>query len=88
MTEPAQAWGRDAAAYRRMIKGSRPTFVAYKQFVDAVKLVANRDSGRACRVLDVASGHGEPAFTLIDQLPGVDVTLTDFAEARICWKFC
>ncbi|KAK9833881.1 hypothetical protein WJX74_008731 [Apatococcus lobatus] len=66
-----------------MMKGSPPTTVAYKYFVDAAKLHASRHPERPCQVLDVASGHGEPAFTLVEQLPGVDVTLTDFAEGMV-----
>lgn len=83
MTEPAQAWSRDAAAYRRMIKASPPTFVAYQQFVEEVKLAATKSASQACHVLDIASGSGEPALTLVEQLPGVEVTLTDFAEVRL-----
>ena len=87
MTEPAQAWSRDAAAYRRMIKASPPTSVAYQQFVEEVKLVADKLPNRPCQVLDIASGSGEPAFTLVERLPGVDVTLTDFAEVKSWSKF-
>lgn len=81
MNSAAEAWNKSAKAYQRHIKGSAPLEMVYRHFASDVAAHLRKTPGRP-RVLDVASATGEPAFSLIETLQEVEVTVTDIAEVQ------
>ena len=81
-SKTAEAWNKSAKAYQRHIKGSAPLELVYRHFASDVAAHLRKTPGRPYRVLDVASATGEPAFSLIEILQQVEVTVTDIAEVR------
>ncbi|KAK9812613.1 hypothetical protein WJX72_000580 [[Myrmecia] bisecta] len=53
-----------------------------RELVDTVVAVVGRDAS-GLTILDVATGPGEPAFSLAKALPGSLVTATDFAPGMV-----
>ncbi len=51
------------------------------QFVELAKAALEGKSDPAC--LDIASGPGEPAFSIAAAVPGATMTATDLAEGMV-----
>ena len=76
----AETWNKGAKAYQRHIKGSAPMGLVYRHFAADVAAYLQKTNTKTYRVLDIASATGEPAFTLVKELPDVNVTVTDISE--------
>ncbi len=86
MADPATAWSKGAIPYRRLMKGAPAALEAQKFFAkDVVKHIKRKAAEGACRVLDIASGYGEPGLSILREAPGVQLTVTDVAPVRKHW---
>jgi len=76
--------GAVADAYLRVFECNAPMFDAVLRCVrsDVAAAAPGRD-GAGLRILDLASGPGEPATTLARALPGAAVACTDFAPDMV-----
>ena len=76
--------GAIADAYLRVFECNKPMFDAVLRRVRAdVPSAAEGSAGDGLRVLDLASGPGEPATTLAKALPAAAVTCTDYAADMV-----
>jgi methylase of polypeptide subunit release factors len=76
--------GAVAEAYMRVFECNAPAFDAVLAAVRADGFAGAREAGAPpLRVLDLASGPGEPATTLARALPGAEVTCTDYAPDMV-----
>jgi SAM-dependent methyltransferase len=80
----SQFGGAVADAYLRVFECNAPMFAAVLAAVRAdVPAAAPGRAGDGLRLLDVASGPGEPATTLARALPGAAVACTDVAPDMV-----
>ena len=83
MADTAKAWSHEAQAYQRIAEVSEGLTKTYREFAqDVAAHLKQSETGTAYKVLDIASAHGQPSFSLASELPAVDLTVTDIAPVR------
>lgn len=83
MADAASAWSHEAEAYQRIAEVSEGITRTYREFAqDVAARLKQTEYGTTYKVLDIASAHGQPGFSLASELPGVDLTVTDIAPVR------